>query len=163
MKRICLIAFLIVTGTVATFAQQKTMVGKWKLSSISTGGMNVNVDNPAETKKLLADQIKKGTGTEPDSAQVEMMYNMVAPMFSSMTLEFTDKGIAYYTIPSPAGTPTSDTASYVADYTKGTFTTTSKEEDGTDKKETSKFSFDGELLVVENAEKGEVIKLKRVK
>jgi hypothetical protein len=159
MKRLTLIAFLIAAGTASALAQSKTLVGKWKLSSISTEGITVNVDNPAETKKLLAEQMKKA-GQPSDSAQIEMMYNMVAPMFSSMTIEFTDKGKAFFYVPGPSGA-TSDTASYVADYTKGTFVTTSKTESGTEKKETSKFSFEGALLVVENEEKGELIKLKR--
>ena len=165
MKRLTLIALLFIAGTVTALAQKNTVVGKWRPSSYIAEGMTVNLENPAETKKLLAEQMKKGTGTEPDSAQIEMIYNMVAGMISKMTLEFTDKGQAYVNVPDMAGTgmPTADTSTYVADYSKGIFTTTSKNEDGTLKKETSKFSFEGELLVVENTDKGEIIKLKRVK
>ena len=158
MKRLTLIAFLIVAGTFSAFAQN-SIVGKWKLSSFSGDGVTVNVDNPAETKRVLAEQLKKA-GQPSDSAQVEMMYNMVAPMFTSVTIEFTNKGQAYFNMPSPAGGVT-DTATYVVNHANSTFTTTSKTESGNEKKEISKYSFEGALLVVENTEKGEIIKLKR--
>lgn len=162
MKRLSLIAFLLVAGTISALAQGNTVVGKWKLSTFSTDGLTVNVDNPAETKKLLADQLKKATGSEPDSAQLEMMYNMVVPMFSSMSLEFTDKGKAIFNIPGPDGKVASETGTYEIDNSKGTLSTVFKKEDGTEKKETLKFSFDSGLLVVENGDKGEITRLKRV-
>ena len=160
MKRLTLIALLFVAGSMAAIAQN-SLVGKWKLSSYSGEGVNVNLDNPAETKKTFAEQLKKETGKETDSAQIEMVYNIVVPMFNSMTIEFTNKGKAYFNMPNAMGVSVADTVTYSADYTKGIFTTTSKTEDGNEKKETSKFSFKGALLVVENTEKGEIIKLKR--
>ena len=161
MKRLTLIALLFVVGTMAAMAQKNTIVGKWKLSSYTGEGMTVNVDNPAESKKQLAEQMKKGTGTEPDSAQVEMIYNSIAPMFAAMTFEFTDKGKAFVTVPDATGSSKTDTASYVVDYTTGTFTVTTKDA-GKDKVDSNKFRFDGELLAVET-DKGEVIKFKRAK
>ena len=162
MKRLSLIALLLVAGTISALAQGNTVVGKWKLSTFTTDGLTVNVDNPAETKKLIASQLKKATGTEPDSAQVEMMYNMTVPMFSSMSLEFTDKGKAVFNMAGQDGKVNSEAGTYELDKTKGTISTVFKNEDGTEKKETLKYSFDSGFLVVENPERGEITKLKRV-
>jgi hypothetical protein len=165
MKRLTIICFLLAAGTITAFSQKNTVVGKWKPVSFTTQGISVNLDNPAETKKLIAGQISTATGKEADSAQVEMMYNMVAGMISKMSFEFTSKGQAISSIPDMAGMgiPTTDTASYVVDYEKGIITATSKQEDGTEKKEVSKFHFDGEFLVVDYDGKGEIFKLKREK
>jgi hypothetical protein len=159
MKRLTLIAVLFIAGSLAATAQN-SLVGKWKLSSFIGEGTNVNLDNPAETKKALAEQLKKETGKDADSAQIEMMYNIVVPMFNSMTFEFTNKGVAYYSMPNEMGLTVADTTAYVADYTKGILTTTSKK-DGTEKKESNKFRFEGGFLVIEDTDKGETFKLKK--
>ena len=160
MKRLTLIVFMIIAGTTSVLAQNKSIIGKWKLSSFSGQGMNVDLDNPAETKKLIAEQMSK-QGTI-DSAQLEMSYNMLISMFGSIAFEFTDKGKAYFTKPSPfGGEPVMDTVTYVADLKTGLFVTTQKTPGGEEKKDTGKISFDGDLLVMENSEEGVVLKLKR--
>jgi hypothetical protein len=162
MKQMVLVAFLFLAGIGSAVAQKNSIVGKWTISSFSGDGMEINLDKPEATKKALAEQLKGATGSEPDSAQVEMTYKMLSSVFSTMVFEFNADGKAIFQAAGPMGEAKSDTASYVVDYAKGTITTTSKE-DGEEKKESGKIRFEGDLMVWEQDGKKEIIRLKRIK
>jgi len=156
------VLFLSLAFVFSAQAQNKTIVGKWMISSFSGDGLSIDLDNPSVTKKTLAEQLKKEMGAEPDSSQIEMTYQMIIPMFNAMTFTFTTDGKAIYQTVDKNGQLISDTASYSADFTKGILTTVSKE-GSEEKKESSGISFENDYLVLHHNERGEVIKLKRIK
>ena len=160
MKHLLLIAFLVMAGT--AFAQKNTVVGKWGFASISTPDITVDLENPAEAKKYLVEQVKKESGTTPDSAQIEMAYTMMTSMFNQMTFEFNKEGKATFSAVGMDGSTESETVQYTVDYDKGTLTTIEME-DGKEKKETMKIRFEGDYLYMTKAEKNETIKVKKVK
>lgn len=160
MKHILLIGLLVVAGT--TFAQKNSVVGKWGFAAISTPDFSIDLENPAATKKYLADEVKKESGTVPDSAQLEMAYNMMSMMFKEMSFDFAADGKAVFTAMGEDGGPKTESVKYTVDYAKGTLTTI-ETEDGKEKNETVKIRFEGDYLIMENTVKGETVKVKRVK
>lgn len=163
MKNILLVALFAIIATSSGYAQKNTIVGKWKFASLSTPDFSMDVENPASTKKILLEEIKKEGGQAPDSATLEMAVNMMSSAFKSMSFEFTESGDAIFIAPDADGDGTkTEKAKYTVDYDKGIFTTIEMVE-GKEKKETVKISFNGDYMTMENAEKKEVIKVKRDK
>jgi hypothetical protein len=162
MKKFLMIALLVVAGTSVAFAQKNSVVGKWQITGFSSEGMSIDLENPASGKKVLAEQLKKETGQTPDSATIEMTYNMMASMFSSMSCEFTQDGQAIFSMPDESGNTKKDIAKYTVDYTAGTLTTI-ESKDGKQETDVMKIKFEGEYLSLDNTKKGEVLKIKRIK
>lgn len=161
MKQL-VVVFLSLALVFSAEAQNKTIVGKWMLSSFSGDGLSVDLENPTTTRKALAEQLKAQMGTEPDSSMIELTYQMLVPTFNAMSVTFTSDGKAIYQSAGKNGQVISDTASYTADFTKGILTTVIKT-GGEEIKEVGAISFENELLVIRHEEKGEIIKMKRVK
>jgi len=162
MKHLLLVAFLAVAAGGQALAQKNSIVGKWNFASLSTPEFSFDLENPAATKKMIIEEVKKEGGAPLDSAMLDMAFNMMASAFKSMSFEFTADGQAVFSAPGEEGGLKKDIASYTVDYTKGTLTTT-ENIDGAEKKETIRISFAGDYLTMENVEKKEIIKVKRAK
>ena len=153
---------LTLTLAVVGSAQTKSVVGKWKIASLQTPEMNIDLEDPASVRKMMSDQMEKGSGQKPDSAQLEMIVNMLTSTFRDLRMEFTSAGVANFTVPNPAGEAKSEKGTYTADYAKGVLTTTMK--DGKqDKKETFNIRFEGDYLILGKTGEGssETLKLKK--
>jgi hypothetical protein len=163
MKKQWLFALVAVLLSVASFAQKNSVVGKWQIASIKTGGLDMNLENPADLKKMMSEQMEK-EGRKPDSAQLEMVFNMLTAVFNGMRMEFKADGTANFVVPNPqGGEPKTELAKYTADYAKGIMTTVSTQK-GTEKKEDMSFKFEGEYLILHKegkGEEGETLKLKK--
>lgn len=163
MKKQWLIVVAAVLLSVASFAQKNSIVGKWQIASIKTNGLDMNLENPAALKKMMSEQMEK-EGQKPDSAQLEMVFNMLTAVFNGMRMEFKADGTANFVVPNgQGGEPKTEIAKYTADYTKGVLTTVSNQK-GTEKKEDMTFKFEGEYLILhkeDKGEEGETIKLKK--
>ncbi len=156
------VLFLSLAVVFSAQAQNKTIVGEWKISSFSGDGLSIDLENPSASKKALGEALKKEMGSEPDSSMIELTYNMLVPTFNSMSITFLNDGKAIYQSADKNGKIISDTASYTADLTKGLLTTITKEGEA-EKKETGVISFENDLLVIRHDDRGETIKLKKVK
>jgi hypothetical protein len=161
MKRLLLVLTAAILST-CLYAQSPSIVGKWKVASVKAGGVDIDMENPASIKKMLADQIQKEGGQAPDSATLNMAYTMVTGVFEKMQFEFTQDGKGVISVPDETGTMRQETATYKVDYASGVLSTTSKE-NGKEKKEDMKIRFEGEYMWMTKGNGQETIKLRRVK
>lgn len=164
MKKQLLLFVLTLVLAVSGSAQTKSVVGKWKIASLQTAEMNINLEDPQSIRKMMADQMEKGSGQKPDSAQLEMIVNMLTSTFRDLRMEFTAEGEANFTVPNPqGGEAKSEKGTYTADYAKGVMTTTMKE-GATNKKENFNIRFEGDYLILGKTGDGpsETLRLKKV-
>jgi hypothetical protein len=161
MKKSFLVLVLFVfCGISALYAQTNSLVGKWKVASFKAEGIELDLENPEQIKKIMKEQMLKESGKAADSAQLEMIYQILTSTFSQIQMEFTRDGKAKFIVPNTGETDKPKDATYTVDYTKGTLTTIEK--GGV--KENLTFTFEGEYLVLTNPAKGnETFKLKRQK
>lgn len=163
MKRVLLMMLVVLLGTGAVVAQQKSVVGKWKISKIRTEGMDLNLEDPAAIKKMISEQISKESGAAPDSASLEMAYAMTTSLFEKMRIEFTADGRLLTRIVGPDGKANNEEAKYKVNPKTAILTTTSKK-DGKEMVEEQKVSFEGEYLVLEKkGQEAETVILRRIK
>src|SRR5215204_4191057 len=97
------VAVFIMALSMPAVAQKKSLVGKWTIVSLDAEGISINMEKPAESKRIFASQIEKETGSKPDSAMVENAYASLSSMFATMKLEFTSTGKGIYHVPLPSG------------------------------------------------------------
>jgi len=162
MKKFFMFAMLVIAGAGAARAQGNSIVGKWTIVAFNGSGMSIDFNDEAGTKKAMAQKMKEQTGQTPDTAQINMIYNMVVPTLKNTVFEFTSGGKAIYQTTSPSGEKMSDTATYKLDAAKGTITTTAMVE-GSQKTEVGKYRWEGSTLVLQQSDRDEVIKLKKMK
>lgn len=77
--------------SVATFAQNKTVVGKWKLSTLTAQGVTFNIEDPQQIKGELKKQFE-ASGAQADSAMVEMVFKSIYDALANMVFDFGTNG-----------------------------------------------------------------------
>lgn len=162
MKKILMMALLL-TGLYGTgFAQTKSIVGKWKFAQVSSNGVTFDLEHPETIRKTLADEMAKQTGGPADTAQVNKTYDMLVGALSGIVMEFNASGTGLVSHTDPGGKRSSDSLSYIADYPNNVLTTFERK-DGSDKKTDLDMKFEGDYLTLTDKEKGEVVKLRRIR
>ena len=162
MKRLFIAGIVVLMAAGGVQAQSNTIVGKWKIASLQGGGLSLDLENPENTRKALAEQIAKESGKPADSATLAQTLTMFTSMFENMSLEFTKDGKGIYIMGDGMGGTKSDTATYTVDYAKGIVKTVSKEE-GQAKNEEMTIKFEGDYLTMVKVTDGETVKLRRIK
>lgn len=158
MKRILFIAAFTALCTIGSFAQTKSIVGKWKLVKLSSPDMNFDVENPGQLKLDFIKQFE-ASGVKADSEMIETLVSSVVESLSSMTFDFRANGKLIMSSTSD-GKPKSEEEQYTVDYNSGTIV--SKSASST---QHLKFKFEKEHLVltmVEEKNKEAIITLKKV-
>ena len=158
MKYIFALGFLFIMS-LSVSAQKKSVVGKWKISSINSAGTDLDLEHPDGIKKMLADEMKK-EGKEADSATVEQTFTTVIGALKSLEFEFTNNGLFLVTATNMDHKQKTDSLTYTVDYSKNLVKTTSNK-NGTPKTNEMAISFDKEYLVLNNAAEKQVLKLKK--
>jgi len=151
-----------VAGTILTstaFSQEKTLVGKWKYASVTMATMVIDLENYESGKNSIADQVKKEKGRQFDSASMTMIYNSMADVFRTATLEFTADGHTIFKTIHGDGDTTIQSDLYTADYLTQTLTITHSM-DTKEKQSRISFGFEGPYLVLNVPEKETVFKLR---
>ncbi len=159
MKHILFIGALLIASTFSSFSQQtKSVVGKWKLSKVLVEGMTIDVENPEATKKELAKQIEAESGQKPDPAMLDQIMDGMMTAFKDSYMEFKADGKVKLS-GTTAGQTQVEEETYKVDYKTGIITTTGKD----NKKQTMKFKFVGNNLVLDTDEGGKktILTLKR--
>lgn len=158
MKQILFIGALLIASTFSFAQQTKSVVGKWKMSKVLIEGITIDVDNPEATKKELAKQIEAESGQKPDPAMLDQIMEGMMAAFKDSYMEFKADGKVKLS-GTTAGQTQIEEETYKVDYKTGIITTTGKD----NKKQTMKFKFVGNNLVLDTNEGGKktVITLKR--
>jgi hypothetical protein len=165
MRHLFLLLFL-ATLAAGTFAQHtNSVIGKWKLVKLATqDGTVYEVDNPAAMKKLLAKQMKEESGADPDSAALNLTYELVMPGFEAMTFAFTNNGKMTFTSMDDDGAIKTDVSTYTVNYKKGEIIS-KYTEDGQKVEEVLKLKFSGAYLIIitDDGTEKTTLTLKKVK
>lgn len=128
--------------------QPGTVVGKWSIVKIKVDGLVLDPANPEKTKKDLAVQMEKDTGTKPSASEVNEAYEELLNAFTATTFEFTTDGKAI-TRTVDGDEKLEEVSKYTVDYTKGTLvTTTWYKEDNYTEKRSANIRFVNGLLVM---------------
>lgn len=138
MKRFLLATAFTVVCSFGAFAQNQSIVGKWKLISFNSKDVNFDLDNPDAMRKDLIKQFE-ASGAKADSAMIEMIVKTMVESFSSMTFEFKSDGKLSMFMEGKGDKE----ESYTVDYEKGLIV--SKSDDST---QNIYFKFDKENLVL---------------
>ena len=152
-----LLSLAVMLLTVIAFAQEKTVVGTWKIVRIQSEEVDIDLQNKA-TLKAFVSKIFEAQGQQADSAQVEQFAQIMTKQFEGARMIFNANGECEYLLPGEGGQTKSDKASYTVDYAKKIMYTTSK---STGKKEEVQFSFENDRLVVHEKDSKETISLVR--
>jgi hypothetical protein len=158
MKRILFIAAFTTLCTIGSFAQQKSIVGKWKLVTLSSPDINYDVENPEQLRKDFIKQFE-AAGTKADSAMIEMLVNSIVESLGSLTFNFSANGKLIMS-GSRDGKSKNEEEQYTVDYDKGTIVSKSGKS-----VQHLKFKFDKEhlvLTIVEENNKEATLTLKRI-
>lgn len=155
MKRILLVAVLAVVCTLGSFAQNKSVVGKWKLVTLVSDEITFDMEHPENMKKELIKQFE-ASGAKADSAMIEMMMQSLTQSLGNMVFDFGADG----KLRMSAGEKSEKEESYTVDYEKGTITSKSPEET-----QNMKFRFEKEnlVLIIPEGGKETTMILKKIK
>lgn len=157
MKRFLLATAFTVACTIGAFAQNQSIVGKWKLVSFASAEVSFDVENPEKTKKELIKQFE-ASGTKADSAMVEMIMQSLVESIGTMTFDFQSNGKLMMYMKGQG----EKSESYTVDYDKGLIVSKGDE----DSKQDISFKFENENLVLtirEPNNKNVVMTLKKLK
>lgn len=146
MKRIVLFAAFAVLS-LSAFAQDKSIVGKWKLTTLNSQGVNFNVDNPEQMKSELKKQFE-ASGAQADSAMIDMIFKSMMDALGNMVFDFGSNGKLVVNM-SVDGSQKKEEEDYTVDYTKSLIISKGKE-----KEQKINFRFEKENLVLVIDEEG---------
>jgi len=158
MKRIFFFAVLTALSF-SVFAQEKSVVGKWKLTKLNSQGVTFNIEDPAQMKSELTKQFE-ASGQPVDSNMVNMVFNQLYLSLSTLTFDFGSDGKLLIDAKSEDA-PKKEEENYTVDYTKGVITSKSKE-----KEQKIGFKFEGETLILtveDSPGKSSVLSFKKLK
>lgn len=158
MKKIFL-SLAVMLLTVIAFAQEKSVVGTWKIVRIQSPEIDIDLENK-ESMKAFANKMFGAQGQTPDSAMVEQFSEIMRKQFVNARMVFGSNGECEYSMPSEDGETKTDKATYTVDYAKKTMYTTSKD---SGKKEELEFNFEKDRLVIKEKGSTETLYLSRAK
>lgn len=127
--------------SVATFAQNKTVVGKWKLSTLTAQGVTFNIEDPQQIKGELKKQFE-ASGAQADSAMVEMVFKSIYDALANMVFDFGTNGKLTMNV-SQDGQEKKEEEDYTVDYAKGVIVSKGRE-----KEQNIAFKFDNDNLIL---------------
>jgi hypothetical protein len=162
MKQILCIAVAAMMSFTA-FAQEGTIVGKWKIAKITAEGMVMNLEKPEEFKAAMAEQMK-AAGQDADDAQLDMAVSMIIGQFDNVSFDYAADGSYTAVTPDESNPGSTKTikGTYTFDKATGKLSTTSKE-GSKESTKTSTIKFEGDYVIVQPSEEKVVLTLKRVK
>lgn len=155
MKRILFVAVLAVVCSAGSFAQTKSVVGKWKLVSLVSDEVTFDIEHPENMRKELIKQFETA-GQKADSAMIDMMMQSLTQSLGNMVFDFGADG----KLRMSAGEKSEKEENYTVDYEKGTITSKSTEET-----QNMKFRFEKEnlVLIIPEGGKETTMTMKKIK